>query len=341
MAFRAHSLPEKQEHQEAKQQHITEVKLDREASSRTNHLSEQACKNPSTDGYNQLLKITMDGMDQSKFKVPRNIASNAEWADSWRPMLHFVGAIHHEHGEYYFVMPTDCPKDANMECTVVARLLDLIYEEYYRDCPHALPRMLAIATDNTAREAVNQTFSQFMGFLTASGVFEDVTNERLQVSHTHNEMDQRFSSTGSILARAPVLEDPEEFCDWIREHVTPPRGRKLHVEVLNTTFDFQSWLSILNVQIKGPTPTVLQPEFNHVLHFLHRDLVARAWPNILSIECEHDQFAEWQQEHGDAILVTKHILHSSAASQNPILAFPVELCKLLDKLDLKVSNDFV
>jgi len=33
---------------------------------------------------------------------------------------------------------------------------------------------------------------------------ENVTIEHLQVGHTHNSIDQCFSSTSSILARAPV-----------------------------------------------------------------------------------------------------------------------------------------
>ena len=47
--------------------------------------------------------------------------------------------------------------------------------------------------------------------IASNAEWEDVTIEHLQVGHTHNSIDQCFSSTSSILARAPVLEDPEEF----------------------------------------------------------------------------------------------------------------------------------
>ena len=97
---KATSQAEKYECDEEKDEHINETKLDRLASSRSSHLSRQSFLNPTTDGFNHVAKITLDGFDQAKCKVPRNIASNAEWADSWRPALHFVGAIYHDRKEY-------------------------------------------------------------------------------------------------------------------------------------------------------------------------------------------------------------------------------------------------
>ena len=31
------------------------------------------------EGVNQILKITIDGMDQAKFRVPRNLAASSQW----------------------------------------------------------------------------------------------------------------------------------------------------------------------------------------------------------------------------------------------------------------------
>ena len=59
---------------EKKQQHIDEVMADRCLNVRGNYFSELDAKSPSGDGYGQLLKLTVDGMDQAKFKCPRNLA---------------------------------------------------------------------------------------------------------------------------------------------------------------------------------------------------------------------------------------------------------------------------
>eukprot|EP00974_Lingulodinium_polyedra_P028740 2767812-Lingulodinium_polyedra.AAC.1 len=60
----------------------------RTVSVRTNRVAEEHSKTPSVDGVNQLLKITIDGMDQAKFRCPRNLASSAEFEACFRPQLH-------------------------------------------------------------------------------------------------------------------------------------------------------------------------------------------------------------------------------------------------------------
>ena len=42
--------------------------------------------------------------------------------------------------------------------------------------------------------------------------------------HSHNELDQRFSSVAGAILLAPVLEDMEEFAEWMRNEVAPVLG---------------------------------------------------------------------------------------------------------------------
>lgn len=49
-----------------------------------------------------------------------------EFENMWRPQLHVCGAIAHGHTEFYFLMDADMKKDANMQATVVSRVLDLV-----------------------------------------------------------------------------------------------------------------------------------------------------------------------------------------------------------------------
>ena len=80
-----------------KKNHIQAIMADRAVSVRTNRAAEEHAKVPSVDGDNQLLKITIDGMDQAKFRCPRNLASSAEFDSCFRPQLHMVGTICHGH----------------------------------------------------------------------------------------------------------------------------------------------------------------------------------------------------------------------------------------------------
>ena len=63
---------------------------------------------------------------QAKFKVPRNLASSAEWHNLKRPPLHVVEVIAWGWGEFIFLMPPDIKKDSSMECYIISRVLDLL-----------------------------------------------------------------------------------------------------------------------------------------------------------------------------------------------------------------------
>ena len=157
--------------------------------------------------------------------------------------------------------------------------------------PHRLPRALMVHTDNTAREGVNQTYATYLSTLVATGKFEQVSSKRLQKDHTHNELDQRFSSVGTTLSRAPSLEDEDEFCDWLRTHVQPASGRKLVVERLDSTYDFQTWHNSLDLHLTGLTPTPAQPKVHHVWEFVQRAIAERiVGSGSLLIENHHKVF---------------------------------------------------
>ena len=279
----------------AKQAHIEEVKADRQVSTRGTHIAERDAANPTSDGYNQVLKVTIDGMDQAKFKCPRNLANSAEFSSSWRPQLHVVGCIIPGHFESYYIMGSDLAKDANMNCTIISRALDL---EKLGDA--AMPRTLVVSADNTTRESKNQYFATYLSMLVSSGRFESVELQFMQVGHTRNEQDHWFSTLATVLSRAPVLECPEEFCSWIKEHVTPLKGHVLHVEVLEVTYDFQKWFIPLGVQMVGLAATHLELDTNHVWRFCQRSLVHRLAE--ADIECHHSESGDMPQSDSDAIL---------------------------------------
>ena len=38
-----------------------------------------------------VLAMCLDGMDQAKFKIPRNLQNTKQWEDAWRPTAHLIG----------------------------------------------------------------------------------------------------------------------------------------------------------------------------------------------------------------------------------------------------------
>ena len=155
---------EKTELAARKKRHVDEIAADRKVNVRGNLMAEKDAQAPSSDGVEQVLKITIDGMDQAKFRCPRNLASSAGFSNLWRPQLHVVGAIVWGHLECYFLMQPDQPKDANMECSILARCLDLAWAKIQKESPGArLPRSLIVQIDKTPGKGRTNGSAPFWG----------------------------------------------------------------------------------------------------------------------------------------------------------------------------------
>ena len=59
--------------------------------------------------------IALDGMDQAKFKVPRNTCNSKDLEPLWRPVLHMTGLIVEGIGEFYQIAESDCKKEFGHE----------------------------------------------------------------------------------------------------------------------------------------------------------------------------------------------------------------------------------
>ena len=144
----------------------------------------------------------------------------------------------------------------------------------------------------------------------------------MEVDHTKNEQDQRFSSVTTTLNRAPCLEDPSQFADWMRDHITPARNRKLHVEVLESTHDWQTYFSALNMSLTGLTTTHREAFANHVWRFVPRKMLGSITGATDVIECNHPDWEQLPPHMKDVCLLVKQSMHPTTFSQRPLLVLP-------------------
>ena len=330
----ATAAEEKEDVAKRKKAHIDQVKADRLINLRGNHMSTMDAQEPSADGSNKILKITIDGMD---FACPHNMDSSAEFHGLWKPRLHMVGTTAWGYSENDFILNSDMPKGANMEATVIARTLDIV-EKINQERGCVMPRHLVIAPDNTPKEAKNQHFLSFIAYLRTSGKFDSVEVEYMETGHT--QITQHFSVSASKIASAPVLEDPEEFRDHMQATIPPRCGRKHVVEILPQVYDFKEWLDKpLNIHIQGLTSTHDEPNAAQVWRLIPRSLLSEAgFAADLEIECGHEEWKDLPPDPDDTILLLKDALHKNVFCQNPLLLCPKSVVSQIRQEDLKPAR---
>ena len=155
-----------------------------------------------------LLVMCMDGMDQAKFRVPRNTSQSKDLTGRQRPQLHCVGAIVDGVSDFYYFNDLCVSKDANLQLTLLARTLGVAIDILETGRPGAqVPVHLVVHSDNASGEGKNQTVMKFCAWLVWCGKFETVTMTQFRVGHTHNVQDQRFAVVAGALKAQQVLED--------------------------------------------------------------------------------------------------------------------------------------
>ena len=130
---------------DARERHRFKILMDRAVNTRLNKISARAMGHDELGPVTADLDVgglTIDGMDQAKFKVPRwgAVGRSKDMEGLWRPQLHVHGVIIYGCRELFFLLDMTVPKDANMQVTVMARSLQLAYEMCNSRCrKHAAP----------------------------------------------------------------------------------------------------------------------------------------------------------------------------------------------------------
>jgi hypothetical protein len=156
-----------------------------------------------------VLCLTIDGMDQAKFRLPRNLALTKQFDKAWRPQEHCVAVLAAGLVDCFYLLQPDCGADSSMTSSLLSHTLDIV-QERLRERGRAMPLHLVIQVDNTARENRNQFVNKWAAWLMLRGLFRSVTFQFLPVGHTHINVDQKFSTIATKLAVQAVFETPED-----------------------------------------------------------------------------------------------------------------------------------
>ena len=102
--------------------------------------------------------------------------------------MHLVGCLAYNGTvkPHVFITYPNVHNDPNLTVTVIQSVL--------MNWGHPLPPILYIQLDNTARENKNSTVFGYLSMLVKQGVFRKVKVNFLLVGHTHDHIDQMFST---------------------------------------------------------------------------------------------------------------------------------------------------
>ena len=151
--------------------------------------------------------MRLDGVDQAKFRVPRQLVKTHAFEQLIRPALHVQGGWVQGFAFHLAVADADMKKDTNNNVEVLARLLESIYLKW-----QALPLSLMLIQDNTCRECKNQKILKFCVRVVGQGIMDSIVCCYPEKGHTHGPLDGSFGQLCVKLANAE-FEDDESVVD--------------------------------------------------------------------------------------------------------------------------------
>ncbi|MCP4241526.1 MAG: hypothetical protein GY772_13275, partial [bacterium] len=146
--------------------HLAAQYDDRRTDARISNLAETAILTGEVPFESDLsiLSICMDGMDQAKFRCPRQLSLSKEFQSCRRPELHATGAVVDGLLESYWLSDCNVPKNANLQLTLLSRALQQSADLLAKG-GRGRPAVLRVHTDNATSEGKNQTVMKYMAWL--------------------------------------------------------------------------------------------------------------------------------------------------------------------------------
>lgn len=205
------------------------------------------------------LCVNIDGMDQSKFRIPRiHRGNNPKMLQAlFRPTLHVTGSWLHGHRLGFWVSDEDLRKDSTTQQEVLSRTLSDVYQRF-----QSLPLGLALQQDNCYREGKDRHIISHMILLVALRCFKFCVCSYLRPGHSHEDLDQAFSQQASLICRH-TFDTPEQVVEILDSCCRPSepseQARKRHknhkVEAaaykLDEVAEWKDWSAVSGVWVKG------------------------------------------------------------------------------------------
>ena len=174
--------------------------------------------------------LMIDGMDQKKTCLPHFTRLPKDIGDECLVQMHLVGCLSYNQvvKPWVFLSYPNVHNDPNLTITIMHSVL--------QSWIGPLPPVLYVQLDNTARENKNSSVFGYLSMLVHRGLFKKIKVNFLLVGHTHDHIDQMFSTFSKKLSRYDAFTMPI-LANLIKEAYTP-RPEVMH---LKEVYDFKRY----------------------------------------------------------------------------------------------------
>ena len=146
----------------------------------------------------------IDGIDQAKFRVPRQLRKTHAMDSLIRPALHVQGCWAHGFGFHFAVADPDLKKDTTTNLEVIARMSESIYKKH-----GGLPLTLVLLQDNTCRECKNQLILKVVAKWVILEIHKHVWLVYPEKGHSHGPLDAVYGQATVKLGNSEFDNDEE------------------------------------------------------------------------------------------------------------------------------------
>lgn len=182
--------------------------------------------------------IITDGMDQSKFSLPRHEAMRSkEYASFQRPKLHISAAVAHGWCVIFLITPPETHKDSNTSIELISHAVTKLKK---LGC-HLPSTHIGIQSDNTSREVKNSMTVRYLSSLVSSRTVRSASLSNLRSGHSHEDVDQYFGQLSRFLHCWRILETPVDTKVCIEAFLKQAKffEKERSVELIDRTRDWQ------------------------------------------------------------------------------------------------------
>ena len=125
--------------------------------------------------------------------------------------------------------------------------------------------------------------------------------------------------------------------DHIIQNVAPAKGRKMVVEILETTMDFVSMYADFGLTMSGLT-NITGQSGAHVWRFVPRRMLSNfTGSGDWAVANTNSAWCHIPEHEDDTVLLLKDAMSSRRLSQPPLLVLPASVCQTIDPAKLTVA----